>query len=309
MGRLSKGDQGIKGAALTATLIYNPVSGEDPKGKRIKAVREALEQVGIPYQFQETLKARDGTRIAKEAVASGSNFILAAGGDGTANEVVNALVGTEAKLALIPLGTGNLAAHEFGIPQDPVEAVKLIPKCRVERIDVGKANDRYFLMMASLGLDAKALRDAPKWMYRFLHWWAFYATGLFSLFTSRVSPVSVKVEGEEMTFNTRLLVISNIKGYGLPGCQFFSDASVTDGFLNLGTFKSQGFFSYLTGFRKLGAKKPLAEALLDYCLVKSVHITTDTPIPVQLDGDFYGYTPLEISVVPKSLSILTFPFR
>ena len=291
---------------MTATLIYNRVSGKDPQGKKIQAIRQALDKAGIPHRFQETLEARDGTRLAKEAVRGGSDLVIAAGGDGTANEVVNALVGTEAKLALIPLGTGNLAAHEFGMPPDPVQAAAILPRCRVERIDLGKANDRYFLMMASVGLDAQALHDAPKWAYQFLRWWSFYVTGLLSLFKTEPFTIYVKTDKETMGLKVRLLVVSNIKGYGLPGCQFFSDASVSDGRLDLGFFKSQSIFGYLKNLGQLGKKQPMDENLFHHYRVTGVKMTTDKPIPVQIDGDFYGYTPLEISILPKSLSILTY---
>ena len=292
---------------MKATLIYNPVSGKKSKRKKIQAVREALEKVGIPHHFRETLQARDGTRLAREALIQGSDLVIAAGGDGTTNEVVNGLVGTGATLALIPLGTGNLAAHEFGVPLDPIEAALALPKGKRQRIDVGKANDRYFLMMTSLGLDAKALRDAPKWAYRLFRWWAFYVTGFLSLFTLKPFPIHLEMNGEVLDLKTRLMVISNIKGYGLPGCEFLSSCSVTDGLLDLGFFRSQSIASYLTGIRRLGETSPMNEQLLHHHRLKTARITTQTPVPVQVDGDFYGYTPLEVAVIPNSLSILSFP--
>ena len=289
---------------MTATLVYNPVAGKDPGGKKIRAVQEALEKVGVSSRFRPTLKARDGTRLAREAVEEGSEFVIAAGGDGTVNEVVNGLVGTNVPLALIPLGTGNLAAHEFGIPLDPIRAAEAIPGNRVERVDVGKVNDRFFLMMVSLGIDAQALRDAPKWAYRILSWWAFYWTGFFSLFRSRPFPVHVKMPEAALDANVRLLVISNIKGYGLPGCEFISSASVMDGLLDLGFFRSQSIVSYLKNLQQLRKTEPLDGHLLHHLRLSAASITTEFPIPVQVDGDFYGYTPLEVSVVPGGLSLL-----
>ncbi|MFH1858379.1 MAG: diacylglycerol kinase family protein [Candidatus Omnitrophota bacterium] len=292
---------------MAATLIYNPVAGKSSREKQLQAIRGTLERLGIPHCFKPTRGARDGTRLAKEAVSEGSDLVIAVGGDGTVNEVVNGLVGSDVKLALIPLGTGNLAAHEFGIPPDPVLAAEAIPKCRVERIDVGKANDRYFLMMVSIGLDAKALRDVPKWAFEAFHWWAFFWTGLFSLFRSKQIPFYVKTEKETIGLKTRLLVISNIKGYGLPGCQFFSNADSADGLLDCGLFKSQSVVSYLGNLLRLGEKRPIEDRLVHHHRFSRAEITTEMPISVQLDGDFYGYTPLTVSVVPKSLSILAFP--
>jgi len=290
---------------MKSTLIYNPVSGDDPHGLKITAIRETLQQLGIPYQFRPTQCARDGTRLAKEAVAEGSDIVIAAGGDGTANEVVNGLVGTDVKLALVPIGTGNLAAHEFGISPDPVKAVANIPRLRTKRIDLGKANGRYFLMMTSLGLDAQALRDAPKLAYRFFRWWSFYGTGFLSLLKMKPFPAHLIMDEKAFDLSSRLFVISNIKGYGLPGCQLISQAEVTDGLLDLGFFRSQSLRAYLNGMKQLGRQQPIEEKDLQHYQLKQVTITTPTPMPVQVDGDFFGYTPLEISVVPKSLSVLT----
>ena len=290
---------------MTATLIYNPSAGKDPLGVKIRSVREALDRTGISHHFQPTRSARDGTRLAQEAVQQGSQLVIAAGGDGTINEVVNGLVGTDVPLALVPLGTGNLAAYEFGIPRDPVQAAKAISESRKERIDVGKANGRFFLMMVSLGMDAQALRDAPAPLRRVLKWWAVYLTGVFCLFVRK--PVAVRVSFDDKTLNpkVRLLVVSNIKGYGLPGCEMIADASVTDGYLDLGFFKSQSVLSYLHHMRQLGRQKPVDASLLHHHTLMRVLLESDKPIPVQMDGDFFGYTPVDVSVVPQALSILT----
>ncbi len=286
-----------------ATLIYNPVAG-DPQGNLLQKVRHVLEEEGISHLFKPTREAREGTRLAKEAAQEGSDLVIAAGGDGTVNEVVNGLVGTEAILGIIPMGTGNLAAYEFGVPLDPLEAARAIPKSRVERIDVGKANDRYFLMMTSVGLDAKALRDAPRWGYRALHWWAFFWTGFLNLFVTRPFPLRLQTAQREMAYTTRLLVVSNIKGYGLPGCEFLSNADTADGFLDVGFFKSENLWCYLRGLSALGRRRPISPHLVQRGRVEKVRIAADIPVPAQVDGDFYGYTPLEVSVVPKALSIL-----
>ena len=290
---------------MTAALIYNDYAGTGNRARRLKAVREALERAGVSHHLEITRAPRDGTRLAREAASRGAQLVIAAGGDGTVNEVVNGLVGTKATLAILPLGTGNLAAHEFGIPTDPIEAALAIPRNRAIAVDVGKANDRFFLMMVSLGLDAKALRDAPGWAYRFLGWHSFYWTGLFSLFKTSPYPMQVTVDGEERAYSVRLLVISNIKGYGLPGCEFLSGASPTDGRLDLGFLKSQRIRNYLSNFHQLWRQQPLNGRELHQERLSRATVTAPEPVPVQIDGDFYGYTPLEISIVPTGLSILS----
>ena len=137
-------------------VIYNPVAG--PKMvRKIDRVRHALAAGEIPFEVRETAGPRDATILAREAAHVGVESVIAIGGDGTVNEVVNGLAGTATRLLVVPHGTGNVLAAEVGLPKSVEGCLSLLSEGRTIAVRLARAKERYFLLLASAGFDAEVV--------------------------------------------------------------------------------------------------------------------------------------------------------
>jgi YegS/Rv2252/BmrU family lipid kinase len=137
-------------------VIYNPVAGPK-RGNRIDRVREFLSSRGIPFRIRETGGPGDAVLMAREAAHAGAETVVAVGGDGTLNEAANGLAGSATRLALVPLGTGNVFAKEFSLPPTVEGCLALLDDGKTVSVPLAKANDRYFVLLASAGFDAEVV--------------------------------------------------------------------------------------------------------------------------------------------------------
>jgi diacylglycerol kinase family enzyme len=124
-----------------AVLIYNPVAGRirGRHGEEMDRARAALIDLGVEVELQETTAPGAATQMARAAVDQGRQLVIACGGDGTINEVVNGLVGSQVPLAVLPGGTANVLAKELGLPWDIHHAARLVPGGALRRIALGVA--------------------------------------------------------------------------------------------------------------------------------------------------------------------------
>ena len=127
----------------------NPCSGGGRKLHRLAEAIESLRSLGWEVSRAESRARGDGTPLAQAAVAEGWDMVIACGGDGTTNEVIQPLVGTRVALGVIPLGTSNVFARQEGIPLDPVGAASVLATGTPREVDVGVADGRYFLQQPS----------------------------------------------------------------------------------------------------------------------------------------------------------------
>ena len=135
-------------------VIVNPTARKLPGRKRLHEARDWLDQRGWASEWLTTAAPGEATSLAADAATRGAPLLFVCGGDGTINEAVNGLAGSETALAVIPAGTVNLWAREVGLLAKPEEAVRLAVDGVRRRIDLGRVGDRHFLLMAGFGLDA-----------------------------------------------------------------------------------------------------------------------------------------------------------
>ena len=145
---------GVTRAGRRLAAIFNPHSGGGGYKRDVPLIFDALRGLGYVVDELETTEPGDAKRLAREAVSAGFDIVCAVGGDGTVNETINGLAGSDVPLAIIPTGTVNVLAMELGIPLEPPDAVKLLEAGTVSWIDLGLAGDRYFGLMAGVGMDA-----------------------------------------------------------------------------------------------------------------------------------------------------------
>lgn len=241
--------------------------------------------------------------LARRAVEEGTETILVAGGDGTLNEVVNGMAGSRARLGILPAGCRNVLARELGIPPGFEEAMALIAVGKTRRIDLGEANRRYFAVMIGVGFDAAAVREAEnnlRILKKFLRGYAYHLAGLRTLLRFRVDPFPVAIDGGK-TLSGSAVVVANGHFYGgshklVPG------ARIDDGQLDLCLFEKGGRLDYVRYF--LGVLSGRHQDYPDVSIRRVTGVKIATPgLPIHVDGDFAGFTPVEVRVHLRALEI------
>jgi YegS/Rv2252/BmrU family lipid kinase len=289
------------------TIVLNPTARSETAQRRQREVRDLPGGSSIRI----TQGPGDATRLTREAVVEGSRVIVAAGGDGTINEVINGLVGTDAALGILPMGTVNVLARELRIPITIRGAWKIIEAGRSQTIDLiradyqweGQGQTRYFVQLAGAGLDAQIVREVSWEQKRFWGALSYAFEAVRSMVAMDEPPrLTVRIDGEE-TIESSLALIGNGTYYGGP-IPVFRKASLTDGRMDICLFKSGGCLDLLRFLQAVVCGTHISTRGVTYQHGRVVEITAPVPVPVQLDGEFVGYTSLRMEIQPRALKII-----
>ncbi len=270
-------------------LIANPVSGGDSRTRIEKAIL-FLEEAEAQVDLYLTTQRGDASVEAASLNPADYDLVIAAGGDGTLNEVANGLVGRGIPLAFIPLGTANVMAHEMGLPVTLEGVCHVAMYGDVRPITLAEIDGRFFLMMAGVGLDAAAVRAVSSRLKRYAGKFAYLIAGLRALVTYRSAALQVQTaEGE--TLRASHLIISNIQMYG-GRFLLAPTAGLDQPGLIACLVEKPGRFAVLVFWLRILLRGHL---IGDVYRVKSAAFKiSGRDVPVQIDGDDYGDTPLEI---------------
>ena len=239
-----------------------------------------------------TWEAGDATILATEAADRGVDAVVALGGDGTVNEVVNGLDGKDVPLGIIPIGTANDFAKQVGIPMDTDHAMDVILRRRPRRIDTGELNGRRFLNVSTGGVGAEATAETPADAKEQLGALAYAITGVRKL--RDLAPRHARFTGPGFEYDGEFMIfaVGNARVTG-GGTAITPLASVTDGLLDLciveGVPKRSEFMSLALAVRR---GEHMDDDRVRYVQLPSVTIESDSPISVNLDGE-----PQEASVL------------
>lgn len=280
------------------------------KGAASLEVREAvqkLRQEGFSLEVRVTWESGDAARYAQEAQNDGIEVLIAGGGDGTLNEVVNGLMNTDsypaAALAVLPLGTANDFATGCNIPIAPYDALKLASEGSPVLIDVGKANDRYFINAASGGFGAEVTANTPPEMKRVLGGGAYSLVGLMTAVKMR--PYQGKLigpEGEEQA-SAIFMAVGNGRQTG-GGYQVAPHAFIDDGLLDVLVIKDFPFSDLgilLNELLNLGAPD---NKYVVYRQMSRFDIVGDEEGPLNLDGEPTRIKNIRFGVMHRSLPFI-----
>jgi YegS/Rv2252/BmrU family lipid kinase len=282
-------------------VIYNPHSGR-PRERQSEVDRftAQLRAAGRTVLIAPTAHPGHATGLAREAVATGCDLVVAHGGDGTMNEVLQAVAGTEATLGFWPGGTANVLAAELKFPSRADDVVERILAGQVRRVTAGRANDRYFLLMAGIGLDAAVAASVDPLMKQRFGKAAFGLSAMKFVRNWHLPPFLVELDRELMP--ARFVVAGNAHSYG-GGFQITPQADLSEPCLDLCIFTQELRMDYLQIALAAVAGRHLRMAGVTYRKVRRVRILGDQ-VPVQLDGEVTGSLPLTLEAVPGSLKLL-----
>lgn len=282
----------------STVIIMNPAA----KGEKAMRQREAIEAFAEGTQIRFTACAGDAREIAAEAVREGCTTIVAAGGDGTINEVVNGMAGSEARLGILPVGTMNVLATELNLP------VKELPKCweiiqkgKVRELDLPKANDRYFVQLAGVGLDAQVVQETDPEVRK--NWGPLSYIFSIAQVAARTPP-KLYVESPGAPERTgSFVLIGNGRYYGGP-FHAFADARVDDGRFDVLVFNGLSYLDIIRYAQTLLFGKLSDLPDIDYFQTDRLEVHSPEQVPVEVDGEVIIEAPVTFRLSRHKLRVI-----
>jgi YegS/Rv2252/BmrU family lipid kinase len=289
------------------TVIINPISGT---GGRVEVARARAEQAaalvaarGLDAQVILTKSGGHARELAQTAVARRSTRVLAWGGDGTVNEVASALVFSDARLGIIPSGSGNGLARELRVPLDPSRAFAAALDGRECIIDGGEFDGRWFFNVAGVGIDAHvahqfaALGHQRRGLRRYLE----IAAREFFGYTSR--SYTVTADGVTLQISALIVAIANSRQYG-NGALIAPSASLDDGQLDVVVVGARSPLAALLQVPRLFTGRIARAPGVTTLKATEIRITAEEAMPYHLDGEpFSGSRAISARVRPGALRV------
>jgi diacylglycerol kinase (ATP) len=286
-------------------VIFNPMA----KGSKARRLRATLEAMGQEASFKMTRCVGDARTLAAEAIDEGFSRIVAAGGDGTLNEVLNGIGDArkgfeKASLGLLPLGTVNVYARELGIPMDLEKAWKVVVEGKERALDLaraefasdGRPQRRWFAQLAGAGLDARAIELVDWNLKKRFGPVAYIYAGLKALCESKPSikaTCAKQIEGE-------LVLIGNGRLYG-GDFKAFEHAAMDDGLLDVCVFPQVNFFTLARCAIPLLLQRRLPQAAVRRFQASEFTLTSASATSFELDGELAGQLPVNFAVERRRL--------
>ncbi len=289
---------------MTIRLILNGKSAANPD------VRSAVQQVreqGVALEVRVTWEGGDAARLAVEACGEGIERIVAGGGDGSLNEVLSGLMTVEqssrAALAILPLGTANDFATGCGIPTEPLGALEIASTGTPVNVDVGRANDRFFLNVASGGFGAEVTASTPPEMKRLLGGGAYSLMGAIMALNFRPYPGRLILPDRELSGDAIVGAVGNGRqaGGGQPVAPL---ACIDDGLLDLLVVRHFEI-SELGQVAEELSKLSSEGKYVTYQQVPWAELTSEgASFPINLDGEPERYEKVRFEALPGALRLV-----
>jgi diacylglycerol kinase (ATP) len=288
-----------------AVIIGNPNSGRAGSKGYLERCAKVLRSGGLEVEVLNTERPDHATELAALA---GDRLVVAAGGDGTINEVINGL-DEDATLGILPLGTANVLARELGLPLKPEDACERILTGTPIRMDVGVATDeegieRRFALMAGIGFDADVVREVTPRLKRYLRSLAFPLVALKVYF--RGDRPDLQIVDGDVTHVAQFAVVANGQYYG-GEFEVAEDASLTSGALEVVLVEKVGLLMRPDILARILAKSPLDRAMKSF---SSQSVVAKSPaargarVPVQIDGEVWGHLPMSFRIEPAAIKVI-----
>jgi diacylglycerol kinase (ATP) len=280
-------------------IILNPAAGSP---ESLRACQERVEAIARGCPIRVTSHAGEAEALARRAVAMGFARIVAAGGDGTVNQVANGLAGSNAALGLLPMGTVNVFAMELGLPLHNLQLCwDIIEGANMRLIDLPSANGKCFVQLAGIGLDAQVVKETSLASKR--------SFGPLSYLISAAQiaarqPPKLYIESESGSAEEgSFVLIGNGRLYGGP-FPFFKRAIVDDGLFDVVVFKRLGYLEIIKYLQDVIFSSEIRAPEIEYFQTRRLRIMSEQDVPLELDGELAGSCPVEFQIQQKALRVL-----
>jgi len=307
-------------------LLYNPLFGRRRASRLedVEAARSVLRHAGVEASTAPTRSAMDAADQAKQAIAEGCDTIFACGGDGTIHDVMQGLVGTNAALAIIPLGTANSLAHGLRLPLSAIGAARAALTAKPRRIAVGRIEyqdfegnraSRYFTVIVGIGMDACVFHKLDPLAKRHFGIAAYCAKATRLWLTHKIENFAVEFAEEKQTRHAEVsqLLAVRIRDFGGALRQLAPGASLDREDLRLVLFRTRSRLAYLryvlrglfgTNWKVPGIELVHSTSAICRTVAMPTDAGTKSRIFVEADGELLGTLPAEMSMVCDALTVL-----
>lgn len=294
--------------AEKAVLFYNPQSGHSATDQHCDKIRThfahhgiELKTVLVPKPYEE-IKA-----IVDSAISNNVGLFIAAGGDGTVSMISTHLVGKDYPLGIIPLGTGNLLSKAMDIPQKFDQALDLITSDEHEQVkmDTFKLDDLFFLMNISVGVSPKVMESVDSEQKQKLGFLAYLINFIQQILGLKLHRVFIECDHQKSSHLASEILITNFAPAGLEAFTQSENISLNDGIMDLLIFRAANIMDLFRLVISIFTKKrKFNPEMKSFKVNKYCRVESQSPLPIQADGDIVGETPFEIHVIPSSLTII-----
>ncbi len=299
---------------MKALLIHNPSAGQRTDYAVLDAARDVFRDAGWQAEMQKTQAVGDATKFARQAALASIDAVFAVGGDGTVNEVLNGVIDSSTALGVLPYGTANVWAKEMGLPLgDMATAARLQLNGELRCIDAGEARGtskeapfgpRAFALWCGIGFDAAitAAIEPQRALKRQLGAAMFWLVGVQTAFTFRGRRAQISVDGKKRNRRILLGLASNVQLYG-GIVRISPNAKLDDGLLDLVIFRGTGWARTAWHLLRVFFSWHLRAPDVEHFRAREITIRGDK-LPVHVDAEPVGTTPVQIRIRPQSLRVL-----
>ena len=282
-------------------FIINPISGIGKQKTIEKLAQMLIEKNVFDYDFVYTNAPKHATILAKQAAQEGINIVAVVGGDGSVNEVGNALIGSNTALAIIPSGSGNGLARHLGIPIDLKKAIASLHNSKIQKMDTVKINNTSFINIAGIGFDAHIAWEFSKFGKRGFS--SYIKVALREFFKYKIQNYELTIDGNKISKNAFLICFANGSQWG-NNVLIAPQANILDGEIEVVILNKISFLKIPILAYKLVRKKVHTSKLVETFRGKKIFIKQHNFI-AHIDGEPMEFgNEITIEVNPLSLNIV-----
>lgn len=284
-------------------LIINPNSQRLKVSLLLSSIIGKFKNAGFDVDLYKTKGGGDAIEVAREAVRSGGfEVIVAGGGDGTVNEVINGMMPNPIQMGILPLGTSNGLAQELNISLNPLKSVDTIINGSCVKMDVGFANGRYFGLMLGCGYDAITVENTNLKLKKIAGKFAYVLAAIKSLKKLKSNRIQLVVDGDRLDEDSVFVVVSNTRRYA-GKYSLTPNARYDDGFFDVFMYTGDSFFSFIHFALKTIWHKEFNAPDTMLFQAKNLLIYSSGRVPYQVDGDPFGELPVQVQIFPSAIEI------
>lgn len=292
-------------ARKRARLIYNPSSGKETMRQHLPEILDILEAAGLETSCHMTKSSADTIQAAGRAAADEFDYVIAAGGDGTVNEVVNGLSAAPVRpiLGILPAGTSNDLAMALGLPRDLLEAARRIAKLQARPLDVGKVNGDFFTNIAGCGRMTEITYEVPSKMKTALGQLAYYMKGLEKI--PQLRAIHLEVEAANFGFSGKAMLCLICNSRRVGGFEKLApEAKPDDGLFDVIIVKQASIPDIVKLATQALRGEHVNNERVMYFQTDWLKVMSNEHVDLNLDGEYGGALPKEFRVLKHHLNVL-----